>query len=160
MRVIGVAGLRLGFLEFCRLIADKAFIEHAKVFDHRYGTTRHSVEENLNTGRDVILEIDWQGAQQVRAQFPVSRGIFILPPSLDALRQRLNSRQRDSAAVIEKRLAAAVEELTHYAEFDYLVVNHDFQTAVTDLCSIIASERLILSRQRLVHRGLLMRLLS
>ena len=146
--------------EFCQLIEDNAFLEHATVFGHRYGTTRQSVDASLDSGLDVLLEIDYQGAQQVRAQFPDSRGIFILPPSRDALRKRLRHRDRDSDAVIEQRLATAADEMRRYGEFDFLIVNRDFQTALAELRSIVASARLELPRQRVAHQNLLMTLLS
>ncbi|MGC4029208.1 MAG: guanylate kinase [Steroidobacteraceae bacterium] len=126
--------------QFDRMAAAGDFLEHARVFDNQYGTSRSQLEEKLAAGRDVILEIDWQGARQVRAALPGCRSIFILPPSRAALRQRLTSRQTDSAAVIERRLADAVADMSHYAEFDYVVVNDDFGRAVADLERIIAGD--------------------
>jgi len=123
--------------EFDRLVAGGAFLEHARVFDNQYGTTRRQLEEKLAAGHDVILEIDWQGARQVRAALPDCRSIFILPPSREALRTRLMGRQTDSPAVIERRLADAVTDMSHYREFNYVVVNDDFERAVDQLVEII-----------------------
>jgi guanylate kinase len=126
--------------EFDRLVAAGAFLEHARVFDNQYGTSRRQLEEKLEklaAGRDVILEIDWQGARQVRAALPDCRSIFILPPSREALRTRLTGRQTDSQAVIERRLADAVSDMSHFREFDYVVVNDQFDTAVDQLVEII-----------------------
>jgi guanylate kinase len=122
---------------FDRLVAAGAFLEHARVFDNQYGTSRRQLEEKLAAGRDVILEIDWQGARQVRAALPDCRSIFILPPSREALRTRLMGRQTDSLAVIERRLADAVTDMSHYREFDYVVVNDQFDAAVDQLVEII-----------------------
>jgi guanylate kinase len=122
---------------FDRLVAAGAFLEHARVFDNQYGTSRQQLEGKLAAGHDVILEIDWQGARQVRAAMPDCRSIFILPPSTEALRRRLTNRQTDSAAVIERRLADAVSDMSHFREFDYVVVNDDFERAVADLERII-----------------------
>ena len=123
--------------EFERLVADNAFLEHARVYDHYYGTGRGSVQEQLDSGFDVMLDIDWQGAAQIRKNFPDCRSIFILPPSLEELRRRLTSRGQDSPEVIEKRMQKAHSELSHAHEFDYMIVNDDFNTAVADLHSII-----------------------
>ncbi len=126
---------------FEAMIAQGAFLEHAQVFGHRYGTSRAAVSSSLRAGLDVILEIDWQGARQVRERMPDSLSIFILPPSRDALRQRLAGRGQDSAEVIERRMAAALDELSHYAEFDYLVINDRFETALTELRAILIAQR-------------------
>jgi len=122
---------------FDGLVAAGAFLEHARVFDNQYGTSRAQLEEKLAAGHDVILEIDWQGARQVRAAMPECRSIFILPPSRAALRARLTERRTDSPAVIERRLADAVSDMSHYREFDYVVVNDDFNEAVRQLVEII-----------------------
>ncbi len=124
--------------EFNALVDDGAFLEHARVFDNQYGTSRHQLEDKLAAGNNVILEIDWQGARQVRAAMPACRSIFILPPSRDALRTRLTGRQTDSPEIIERRLADAVSDMSHYHEFDYVVVNDDFSRAVEDLAKIVA----------------------
>lgn len=123
--------------QFGRLIAAGAFLEHAQVFDNHYGTSRPQLEEKLAAGHDVILEIDWQGARQVRAAMPGCRTIFILPPSRQALRERLNGRGTDSPAVIERRLADAVADMSHWREFDYVVVNDDFERAAGELAEIV-----------------------
>jgi len=123
--------------QFDRLVAEQAFLEHARVFDHQYGTSRQQLEDKLAADHDVVLEIDWQGARQVRAALPGCRTIFILPPSRQALRQRLTDRRTDSEAVIERRLADAVSDMSHYREFDYVVVNDDFQHAVSELAAIV-----------------------
>lgn len=124
--------------EFDRMVAAGEFLEHARVFDNQYGTSRAQLTEKLAAGRNVILEIDWQGARQVRAAMPGCRSIFILPPSREALRSRLTTRQTDSPEVIERRLADAVADMSHYAEFDYAVVNDDFDRAVQELEMILA----------------------
>jgi guanylate kinase len=136
--------------QFDRMVADGAFLEHARVFDNQYGTSRRQLEEKLAAGSDVILEIDWQGARQVRAAMPCE-SIFILPPSREALRQRLTDRRTDSEAVIERRLADAVSDMSHYSEFDYVVVNEVFDRAVEDLADIVRGQgqQLVASRAAL-----------
>jgi guanylate kinase len=123
--------------EFDAMVARGEFLEHARVFDNQYGTSRRQLEDKLDAGQDVVLEIDWQGARQVRAALPACRSIFILPPSVAALRARLTGRQTDTVEVIERRLADAVADLTHCPEFDYAVVNDDFGRAVDDLVRIV-----------------------
>jgi guanylate kinase len=127
--------------QFVNMIENNAFLEHADVFGNYYGTSQEWVEATLKTGTDVILEIDWQGAEQVRSKFADSQSIFILPPSKQALRERLNGRGQDHAEVIEKRFAAATEEMSHYVEADYLVINDDFALALEQLKSIISAQR-------------------
>ena len=128
--------------EFEALIAEGAFLEHATVFTHYYGTSRTFVEQTLAAGRDVILEIDWQGHEQIKQLFPSSIGIFILPPSMEALRERLTSRKQDSAEVIAARLADAKEAVSHLPSFEYVVMNDDFNTALAELSAILTTERL------------------
>ncbi|MDS4068614.1 MAG: guanylate kinase [Candidatus Competibacter sp.] len=144
---------------FEAMVAEGAFLEHAQVFGNRYGTSRAAVLSQLQAGLDVILEIDWQGARQVRALMPDSSSIFILPPSREALRQRLAGRGQDSLEVIERRMAASMNELSHYAEFDYLVINDDFATALETLRAIVIANRqrrvTQLERQRELLRALL-----
>jgi guanylate kinase len=123
--------------EFERLSAAHEFLEHARVFDNFYGTSRRFVERQLAAGHDVLLEIDWQGARQVRQALPECVSVFILPPSRQALAERLAGRATDSAAVIARRLADAASDMTHYREFGYVVVNDDFRQAVADLKSIV-----------------------
>ncbi len=114
--------------EFERLVAEGQFLEHARVFDNLYGTAREPVETRLAQGGDIVLEIDWQGARQVRAAMPDCVTIFILPPSREALEKRLQSRATDSPEVIARRLRDAVSDMSHWREFDYVVVNDDFET--------------------------------
>jgi len=125
--------------EFLNLVSQNAFLEHARVFDHYYGTGRHSVEQQLAAGFNVILDIDWQGARQIRQAFPSCRSIFITPPSLEVLRQRLTKRGQDSERVIQRRMRDAQTEISHWTEFDFLIVNDDFDEALSDLQSIIHS---------------------
>jgi guanylate kinase len=145
--------------DFVAMIAADAFLEHAQVFDHRYGTARDSVENYLRAGDDVILEIDWQGASQVRRRHPECIGIFILPPSRESLAARLSGRGQDSEEVIARRMRDAVAEMSHWAEFDYLVINDDFDMALADLDSTIHSGRLRRQRQGVIHRELIASLL-
>lgn len=123
--------------EFGKFVEAKHFLEHAQVFDHHYGTGRAAVEEALASGHNVILEIDWQGARQVRASLPECVSVFILPPSRDALDERLRKRRTESDAAIARRLADAVADMSHWSEFDYVVVNDDFERAVADLTRIV-----------------------
>lgn len=146
--------------EFERMIAAGEFLEHAQVFGNYYGTSRVWVEQQLAAGTDVILEIDWQGAQQIRRLFPGCVGIFIVPPSREILEQRLRGRGSDGDEVIRRRLAEAVTEISHYDEYDYLVVNDDFAAALTDLQSIVRAQRHRLAVQRQRHAELLRRLLA
>jgi guanylate kinase len=125
--------------EFNRMVADGEFLEHARVFDNLYGTARAPVEARLAQGGDIVLEIDWQGARQVRAAMPDCVTIFILPPSREALERRLRSRATDSPEVISRRLRDAVSDMSHWREFDYVVVNDDFERAVADLMAIAAA---------------------
>jgi guanylate kinase len=124
--------------QFEALVARAEFLEHARVFDNYYGTARGFVEAQLHAGHDVILEIDWQGAQQVRRALPQCVSIFVLPPSRSALAERLARRATDSAEIIARRLADAAADMSHYREFDYVVVNDNFDKAVTELRGIIA----------------------
>ncbi|MDE2050826.1 MAG: guanylate kinase [Gammaproteobacteria bacterium] len=125
--------------EFERLAAEGQFLEHARVFDNLYGTARAPVETRLALGGDIVLEIDWQGARQVRSAMPDCVTIFILPPSREALEKRLQSRATDSPQVIARRLRDAVSDMSHWREFDYVVVNDDFERAVADLTAIVAA---------------------
>ncbi|WP_229381914.1 guanylate kinase [Spiribacter sp. 2438] len=136
---------------FLALIEAGAFLEHARVFDRRYGTTHAAVAADVAAGRDVLLEIDWQGARQIRAQWPNTVSVFVLPPSLEALEERLRGRNQDSDAVIARRMAAAVSEMAHAAEYDYLVWNNDFVTALSDFEAIVRARRLTVGRQMLTH---------
>jgi len=129
-------------------VAEGAFLEHARVFDNYYGTSLPQLREKLAAGHDVILEIDWQGARQVRQAVPGCCSIFILPPSLEALKTRLNGRGTDSPEVIARRLADAVADMSHWREFDYVVVNDDFDRAVDELADIIAGRGGALRKDR------------
>ena len=126
--------------QFLEMIEQGAFLEHAEVFGNFYGTSQQWVADTLASGEDVILEIDWQGAAQVRKLFPESTSIFILPPSKQALRERLHKRAQDDSEVIEKRIAAATEEMSHYVEADFLVVNDNFDTALQQMMSIVSAQ--------------------
>ena len=139
--------------EFRRMIASDDFLEHAEVFGNRYGTSRDWVLRQLTAGMDVILEIDWQGARQVRKRFGDALGIFILPPSRAALEQRLHGRGQDSETVIAHRMADAVSEMSHFPEFDYLVFNDDFDTALAELLLIVRSGRLRRRPQVVRHQA-------
>jgi guanylate kinase len=145
---------------FLELVAQQAFLEHAKVFDHYYGTLTKTVQERLSEGVDLILEIDWQGARQVRKVFPNAHGIFILPPSRESLRQRLSSRAQDDEAIINQRMQSAIAEMSHYKEFNYLVINDDFETALAEMQSIILANRSSLSRQMAKNAELISSLIS
>lgn len=144
---------------FVDMIAQGAFLEYAKVFDYYYGTSSLFVAEQLQQGFDVLLDIDWQGAQQVRKKMPECVSIFLLPPSQQALRQRLENRKRDTQDVIEKRLMLASSEIAHHNEFDYLVINDGFTAALQDLQAIVRAHRLQKKMQELKHAALLKQLL-
>lgn len=136
------------------------FFEHAQVHGDWKGTARQSVEPQLAAGKDVLLEIDWQGARQVRAQVPGAISVFILPPSRAALEERMRKRGQDSEEVIARRLAAAREEMSHFEDFDYLIVNEDFDVAVDEMCAIFTASRLRREAQRGRHAPLLQALLE
>jgi guanylate kinase len=146
--------------EFQAMQQKQAFLEHAQVFDNFYGTAQQTVEDNLNKGLDVILEIDWQGAEQIKKLLPDSLSIFILPPSTEILLQRLRGRGQDDEEVIARRMRDAVTEISHHDEFDYLVVNDDFALALAELKCIILANRLTKQRQLHHLRPLLTSLLS
>jgi guanylate kinase len=145
---------------FQAMVAQGAFLEHAQVFDNYYGTARANIEQRLAAGVDVILEIDWQGARQVREQFPDSIGIFILPPSRQALEERLRGRGQDGDEVIARRMRDAESEISHYGEFDYLVINDDFATALVELAAIVTAQRLRTRVQASRHQQMLQALLA
>ncbi len=146
--------------EFLQMAGSGAFLEYAQVFDNYYGTSQQHVEQQLLRGYDVILEIDWQGARQIRKLFTDPQSIFILPPSLQALQERLTSRGQDDEAVIQRRMHDAVNEMSHYAEFDYLVVNDDFDRALDELRCIFVSNRLRQLQQERSLESLLIELLK
>ncbi|MHC9084814.1 guanylate kinase [Luteimonas sp. RIT-PG2_3] len=146
--------------EFQRMIDAGDFFEHALVHGDWKGTAKQSVEPQLAAGKDVLLEIDWQGARQVRAQVPDAVSVFILPPSRQALEERMRKRGQDSEAVIAQRLANAREEMLHHDEFDYVIVNEVFETAVDEMCAIFIASRLRRTQQVLRHEALIETLLS
>lgn len=145
--------------EFEKMVEAAAFLEDAKVFDNYYGTSQKAVEDRLSQGEDVILEIDWQGAQQVRKLMPFAISVFILPPSREALEQRLNSRGQDSAEIITRRMRDATSDMEHYVEFDYVIINDDFDEATQQLKSIVLAQRqrieVITQREHSVLEGML-----
>lgn len=146
--------------KFQNMVTQGVFLEHAQVFDNFYGTSQQAIEAQLAQGLDVILEIDWQGARQVRERMPGTVSVFILPPSRAELERRLTGRGTDSAEIIARRMCDAVSEMSHFGEYDYLVINDDFDRAVGDLQAIIASERLRLVPQQARHAALLDELLA
>ena len=140
---------------FMALVAEGEFLEHAEVYGNLYGTSRRWIEARRAYGADVLLEIDWQGARQVRKLFPDMTYIYILPPSIEVLRERLVKRGKDAADVIERRLAAAREDLRHIDNADYVIINQDFATALADLKAVVRSLRLTAARQIAKHAGLI-----
>ena len=145
---------------FQQMIANGEFLEHASVFGNRYGTSKQQIQDQLLSGKDVILEIDWQGARQIRQLMNGCKSIYILPPSIQALRDRLQNREQDSDDVIESRMREAVSEMTHYAEFDYIIINDDFDQAREELAAIFVCNRMLLDHQQQSHAGLLAGLLK
>lgn len=145
---------------FQSLINQNAFLEHAQVFDNFYGTSQAWVEQELLEGRDVILEIDWQGANQIRKQIPETVSVFILPPSREALFNRLTGRGTDSEEIISRRMQDAENEMSHYGDFDYLIINDDFDVALDELRSIVIARRQRTSIQSIAQRDLLTNLLN
>ncbi|MGE6792189.1 guanylate kinase [Pseudomonas guineae] len=145
--------------QFHAMLDKTEFLEHAEVFGNLYGTSQEWVKQTLREGFDLILEIDWQGAQQVRRLMPESKSIFILPPTQEALRHRLTNRGQDSGEIIEQRMREAVSEMSHYVEYDYLLINDDFAHALSDLKAIFRSNQLLQSPQQQRHNGLLSELL-
>lgn len=144
-------GVNYHFVEiahFEAMVASNAFLEHAMVFGNHYGTARETVTRELSAGRDVILEIDWQGAQQVRTLMPEAVSVFILPPGYEELERRLRGRSTDTEETIRRRMNAAQAEMSHYGEYDYLVINDDFTRALTDLQALVRSTRLRLAAQQ------------
>ena len=152
--------------EFQQMVSEDAFIEHAEVFENLYGTSKELINDNLKNNIDVILEIDWQGARQVKQNLPSAISIFILPPSKEALELRLKNRAQDDELIIKKRMLDAENQMSHYSEFDYLVINDDFNSALADLESIISSSNnpsnrahLSLEEQSIKHKKLLKKLI-
>ena len=152
--------------EFQKMVSDNAFIEHAEVFENLYGTSKKLINDNLNNNIDVILEIDWQGARQVKQNLPSAISIFILPPSKEALELRLKNRAQDDELIIKKRMQDAENQMSHFNEFDYIVINDNFNAALADLESIISSSNnlskrvhLSLEEQSIKHKKLLKKLI-
>jgi guanylate kinase len=141
--------------EFERRRSDGEFLESAYVHGNYYGTSRFWIDQTMGEGYDVVLEIDWQGARQVRAAYPAAIGIFILPPSPVELRRRLLARAQDDPAVVERRLAAAKDEIAHIAELEYVIINQEFAAALKQLCAIVDASRLRAARQLHAHHQLL-----
>jgi guanylate kinase len=145
--------------DFNEISNNDGFIESAQVFDNYYGSAKQTVKDLLEQGQDVILEIDWQGAQQVKQSFTDAIGIFILPPSISALEERLTDRGQDDQSIIDRRMKDAVSEMQHFDEFDYLVINDDFNIALNDLTHIIYTQRLSLAQQTQQQQDLLKQLI-
>lgn len=163
MRPGEVNGVHYHFVskeDFQALIARNAFFEWAEVFGNYYGTSKELIEQALNQGIDVFLDIDWQGARQIRALYPQAESIYILPPSLTILEQRLNSRGQDSQEVIAKRMSQAVSEMSHYDEYNYVIINDHFELALQQLYAIVLANRTRLAHQRATHADLLTQLLA
>ncbi len=144
---------------FKEMVSNDEFLEWAEVHGNYYGTSKKWIADQLSAGKDVLLEIDWQGAQQVRKIFPAALGIFILPPSLEELERRLTGRGTDSAEVITRRLAAAQAEMRHMGEFDYVIINNQLQEALDDLRAVVRSSRLRFAAQNARHAALFARMI-
>lgn len=140
-------------------ILDGIFLEHAKVFENYYGTSQSTVQQRLEEGIDVILEIDWQGAQQIRKLMPDNCSIFIMPPSIEELKRRLTSRNQDAEDVIIRRVSQAKDDIQHFDEYDHVIINDNFETALQALSSIFQSKRTLRDKMQLSHQGLLKELL-
>lgn len=146
--------------QFEALIEQGEFLEYAEVFGNYYGTSRVWIEDTLEKGIDVFLDIDWQGAQQIRQQMPHAKSVFILPPSKEELERRLNTRGQDSVAVIAKRMSEARSEISHYCEYDYVIVNDDFDVALMDFKAILRAERLKQDKQAAKYQSMIAALLT
>lgn len=158
-----VDGINYHFVDvpaFEAMIERGDFVEHARVFDNYYGTSRPAVQARLAAGQDVILEIDWQGARQVRERFPEAQSVFILPPSRAALEERLTGRGTDDAEVIARRMRDAISEMSHYDEYDHVIINDDFAVALDELCALVLTSRTRLARVRAGQAALIEALLS
>ena len=156
-------GVHYHFIErpaFEAMIERGEFLEHAVIYGHFYGTARARTEQRLAAGRDVILDIDWQGARQIRQHMPNATGIYILPPSMAKLEQRLRARKQDSEDAIRQRLDKAREEMAHYEYYDYLIVNKDFETAMSEFVSIFIARRLTRAVQEIRHNSLIQKLIK
>jgi guanylate kinase len=136
------------------------YLEHAEIYGHFYGTARARTEALVAQGRDVVLDIDWQGARQIKAKRPDAVGIFVLPPSLAKLEQRLRARKQDSEEAIQRRMTEARTEMSHYVEYDYLIVNKEFEQAMSELVAIFVARRLSRPVQETRHKSLIQKLLA
>ncbi len=145
---------------FHQMVKENQFVEHAHVFNHLYGTSIAQIQDRLQAGLDIVLDIDWQGAQQIKYAFPEAVSIFILPPSLNTLQQRLLDRRQDNEDIVQSRMQRAQDEMSHFAEFDYLIVNDDFEKAASYLSAIVTAERHRMNRQAVQQRNLLSFLLA
>lgn len=162
MRPGEVDGVNYHFVDrgrFTEMVGSNAFLEHAEVFGNLYGTSTQWVQDTLDSGTDVILEIDWQGAQQVRRLMPKTIGVFILPPSREELTRRLTGRGQDDSSIIDARMKEAISEMSHYVEADFVLINDDFDLALKDFQAILCSTRLTLENQQQRHAQLLTALL-
>ena len=158
-----VDGVNYHFVDkhtFEAMVEDSEFIEYATVFGNMYGTSRQHIQEQLLKGKDVILEIDWQGARQIRQLMPDCKSVYIVPPSTEALRERLTSRGKDDEEIIARRMQEAISEMSHYVEFDYLIINDDFDEARDNLAAIIRGNRMLHEHQQQKHADLLARFLG
>lgn len=158
-----VDGVNYHFVDketFESMVEGGEFFEYATVFGNMYGTSRQHIQEQLLKGKDVILEIDWQGARQIRQLIPDCKSVFIVPPSTAALRERLTSRGQDDEAIIDGRMREAISEMSHYVEFDYLIINDDFDEARENLAAIIKGNRMLHEHQQQKHTELLAQLLA
>jgi len=158
-----VDGVNYHFVDkqtFETMVEASEFFEHATVFGYMYGTSRQHIQEQLHKGADVILEIDWQGARQIRKLMPDCKSVYIVPPSTTALRERLDSRGQDDEAIIDQRMREAIGEMSHYVEFDYLIINDDFDEARDNLAAIIKGNRMLHEQQQQKHAELLSQLLT
>ncbi|OED39287.1 guanylate kinase [Chromatiales bacterium (ex Bugula neritina AB1)] len=163
MRPADVDGVDYHFVSverFHAMLEQCEFLEHAQVFDNYYGTSQKAVEETLTAGIDVILEIDWQGADQVRRLMPDACSIYIVPPSLEILADRLRGRASDSDEVIQRRMRDAVSDMRHFSVYDYLIINDSFDQAIAELCGVILSKRVSVSRQGNENEALLSAMLG
>lgn len=146
--------------QFISMVNENAFIEHARVFNHLYGTSAAQITARLQQGIDIVLDIDWQGAEQIRRLFPQAVSVFIVPPSLEELKRRLMNRKQDKDEVISDRMIKAQDELSHYPEFDYLIVNDNFEHAAVELRAIVIANRLQIEKQTKKQTKLLSFLMS
>ncbi len=156
----GVHYFYIDHAHFKQMIDAHAFVEHAQVFEHYYGTSYVEINHRLNHGIDVVLDIDWQGALQIKRLYQDAIGVFVMPPSIEILQQRLRNRQQDAEEVIQYRMQQAQCEMRHYTDFDFLIINDNFETALNELKAIVIAQRLSLRRQRLKQQKLLSFLLT